>query len=445
MYALVDGNNFYVSCERVFRPSLQDRAVVVLSNNDGCAIARSNEAKALGIAMGAPWFQIRHLEESAGLVSLSANFTLYGDMSERMMSLVAGLGHRQEIYSIDESFVDLTGIAGDWGERARRVRERVLTWVGIPCCVGLGATKTLAKLANHIAKTAERKPGLYPAHLAQVCALGQLSVAEQRALFEATPVGEVWGVGRRIAQRLQAAGVHTVADFMRCEVSWVRANASVVLERTWRELHGMPCIDLDDVPNDKQQIACTRSFGQPVLTLGDLQAAVTTFTQRAAEKLRGQASRAGAVLCFVRTSPFRQQDRQYANSVVVPLVRPSADTPELVQAALVGLSRIHRPGYRYAKAGVMLLDLVPQSWQQHELDWGEAMPGDAQAAQVAQVERPRERLMAALDAINTRYGRGALTLAATQAGSAEQPWQMKQARRTPRYTTHWEELAQVRA
>ena len=440
MYALVDGNNFYVSCERVFRPSLQGRAVVVLSNNDGCAIARSNEAKALGIAMGAPWFEIRHLEESAGLVSLSANFTLYGDMSDRMMSLVAGLGHRQEIYSIDESFVDLTGIAGDWVQRARRLRERVLTWVGIPCCVGIGPTKTLAKLANHIAKTAERKPGAYPAHLAQVCSLGSLSPSEQHRLFEATSVAEVWGVGRRIAQRLAHAGVHTVADFMRCDVSWVRSNASVVLERTWRELHGLPCIGLDDAPADKQQIACTRSFGEPVVALGDLQAALTTFAQRAAEKLRAQQGRAGSVLCFIRTSPFRRQDRQYANSVVIPLVRPSADTAELVQAALAGLTHIYRPGHRYAKAGVMLLDLVPQSWQQHELDWqsasDETPEGDA--------TRSRDRLMQALDAINTRHGRGTLALAAVQAGSAARPWVMKQARRTPRYTTHWGELALAR-
>lgn len=437
MYALVDGNNFYVSCERVFRPSLQGRPVVVLSNNDGCAIARSNEAKALGVAMGAPWFEIRHLEESAGLVSLSANFTLYGDMSDRMMSLVAGLGHRQEIYSIDESFVDLSGIAGDWVERARRVRERVLTWVGIPCCVGIGATKTLAKLANHIAKTAERKPGSYPAHLAQVCALGLLAPAQQRELFEATPVAEVWGVGRRIAATLAQAGVHTVADFMRCEASWVRANASVVLERTWRELHGMPCVDLDDMPSDKQQIACTRSFGQAVVALGDLQAAVTTFAQRAAEKLRAQSSRAGSVLCFIRTSPFRRQDRQYANSVVVPLLRPSADAAQLVQAALAGLTHIYRPGHRYAKAGVMLLDLTPSSHHQHELDWGDVAESPRDGS--------RDRLMQALDSVNARYGHGTLALAATQAGSAHKPWVMKQGRRTPRYTTHWGELALARS
>ena len=179
MYALIDGNNFYVSCERVFRPSLNQRAVVVLSNNDGCAISRSNEAKALGIRMGAPWFQIQHLEAEAGLVGLSANFALYADMSDRMMSLAAGLGHRQEIYSIDECFVDLSGIGGDLLHRSRIIRQRLWRWIGIPCCIGLAPTKTLAKLANHIAKDAERKPGSYPAQYAQVCHLGALSAAEQ--------------------------------------------------------------------------------------------------------------------------------------------------------------------------------------------------------------------------------------------------------------------------
>ncbi len=203
LYALVDGNNFYVSCERVFRPSLNGKPVVVLSNNDGCAIARSNEAKALGIAMGAPWFKIRHMAESHGLVALSANFPLYGDLSDRMMSLVAGLGHRQEIYSIDESFVDLSGIRGDLVQRSRVIRERVVQGVGIPCSIGIGPTKTLAKLANHIAKTAERKPGSYPTELAQICNLAALEPTARDAVLAATPVEEVWGVGRRIAGQLK--------------------------------------------------------------------------------------------------------------------------------------------------------------------------------------------------------------------------------------------------
>ena len=214
MYALVDGNNFYVSCERVFRQSLQGRPVVVLSNNDGCAIARSNEAKALGIAMGAPWFKIKHMEEADGLVALSANFALYGDLSDRMMSLAAGLGPSQEIYSIDESFIDLKGVRGDLVERSHKIRARILQWVGIPCCIGIGSTKTLAKLANHIAKTAERKPGVYSEKLAQVCNLSALPKEELDAVLAATPVGEVWGIGRRISAQLIDGGVTTVLDLV---------------------------------------------------------------------------------------------------------------------------------------------------------------------------------------------------------------------------------------
>src|SRR5512133_2982841 len=227
MYALVDGNNFYVSCERVFRPSLNDRPVVVLSNNDGCAIARSNEAKALGIKMGTPWFQIRQLAESEGLVALSANFALYGDLSDRMMSLAAGLGPRQEIYSIDESFIDLTGVRGDLIERSHKIRSRILQWVGIPCGIGIGATKTLAKLANHVAKTAERKPGSYPAELAQVCDLSALPSTKLEAVLAATPVNEVWGVGRQITKQLTQSGINTVLDLVRLDPAMVTRRWSV--------------------------------------------------------------------------------------------------------------------------------------------------------------------------------------------------------------------------
>ena len=252
MYALVDGNNFYVSCERVFRPSLDGRPVVVLSNNDGCAIARSNEAKTLGIKMGAPWFQIRHMEETEGLVALSANFTLYGDMSDRMMSLAAGLGPVQEVYSIDESFISLQGVRGDLTKRSRAIRERIDRWVGIPCGIGIGPTKTLAKLANHVAKTVERKPGSYPAELAQVCNLAQLPPTERDAVLHATDVAEVWGVGRKIAAQLKVAGIETVLDLARLDPATVRRRWSVVLERTVRELQGMPCIGLDDQPPPKK-------------------------------------------------------------------------------------------------------------------------------------------------------------------------------------------------
>ena len=432
MYALVDGNNFYVSCERVFRHSLQGRPVVVLSNNDGCAIARSNEAKALGIAMGAPWFKIKHLEESDGLVALSANFALYGDLSDRMMSLAAGLGPRQEIYSIDESFIDLSGVRGDLVERSHKIRARILQWVGIPCGIGIGSTKTLAKLANHIAKTAERKPDSYPEKLAQVCNLAALPQDELNAVLAATPVGEVWGIGRRISAQLIDGGVKTVLDLTRADPATVRRKFSVIVERTVRELQGTPCIDLEHLPQPKQEIACTRSFGHPITELHELAEAVTEFASRAAQKLRQQHSLTGQVLCFIRTSPFRS-DPQYSRSITVPLRRPSADTAQIVAAALAGLRAIYRPDYNMAKAGVMLLELQSDSIQQQEL----ALEDDDVVE--------RGHLMATLDGLNLRYGRGTVSLASAGLAGDRRTWSMKQERRTPAYTTDWNDIAVARA
>ena len=432
MFALVDGNNFYVSCERVFRPSLNGRPVVVLSNNDGCAIARSNEAKALGIKMGAPWFQIRHMEDSDGLVALSANFTLYGDMSDRMMSLAAGLGPTQEIYSIDESFIGLQGVRGDLTKRAHAIRARINQWVGIPCGVGIGQTKTLAKLANHIAKTAERKPGSYPAELAQVCNLAALPPQDLDDVLATTLVEEVWGVGRKLAAQLHEGGVHTVLDLARLDPATVRRRWSVVLERTVRELQGMQCIDLDDAPAPKKQIACTRSFGQAITELVPLVEAVSEFASRAAEKLRQQGGVASQLLVFCHTSPFRPGPR-FNRSIVVPLRRPTADTGELVSAAAASMRRIYKPGYKMAKAGVMLLDLVPGGVLQGEVDLEE------------KDHRDRTRLMVALDALNQRYGKGTVHSANTGGTNKRQAWVMKQERRTPQYTTRWEDVPVAKA
>ena len=432
LYALVDGNNFYVSCERVFRPSLNGQPVIVLSNNDGCAIARSNEAKALGIAMGAPWFKIKQLQESHGLVALSANFCLYGDLSDRMMSLVAGLGHRQEIYSIDESFVDMSGVRGDLIKRCRTIRERVLRWVGIPCCIGLGPTKTLAKLANHIAKTAERKPGSYPAEMAQVCNLASLNRDAFESVLANTAVDEVWGVGKRISFQLKQAGIETVLQLSRMDLATVRTRWSVVLERTVRELQGQPCVDLEDVVPDKQEIACTRSFGRPVTDFADLKEAVSEFASRAAEKLRRQHGLASLVHVFVRTSPFRP-DPQYSGYIVVPLRRATADSTRIAEAALAGLAQIFKPGFLYAKAGVMLFELQPDSVQQDELDLETEQDKDLGG------------LMGTLDQINRRYGRGTVLLASSGLEGDRRRWAMKQERRTPQYTTRWEDMPVIRA
>ena len=432
MFALVDGNNFYVSCERVFRPTLEGVPVIVLSNNDGCAIARSNEAKAMGVKMGHPWHQIRHLEED-GLVALSANFALYGDMSDRMMSIAAGMGPSQEIYSIDESFIGLDGVRGDLKARALAVRERIHRWVGIPCCVGIGPTKTLAKFANHVAKQAERKPGSYSAEHARVCDLSTLTPAERDALLAATEVGELWGVGRRIGAQLVEGGIRTALDLARLDPATVKRGWSVVLERTVRELQGTPCIGLDDAPESKKQIACTRSFGRSVDAFEPLAEAVSEFASRAAEKLRKQSSHASEVLVFIRTSPFRK-DPQYSRSMIVPMRRPTDDTSAIVGAALMGLRAIYQPGFRLAKAGVMLLDIQPASREQFELDLGEP-----------ESERDRGRLMQALDAVNDRWGRGVLKVASGKVGAAPRAWGMKQDRKSPDYTTSWEDMPTAKA
>lgn len=432
MFALIDANNFYVSCERVYWPALQGKPVVVLSNNDGCAISRSNEAKALGIAMGAPWFEIRGLEQSAGLVALSANYVLYGDLSNRVMTLAAELGVEQEIYSIDESFVSLDGIAGNQILRARQKRQQILQWTGIPCGVGIAPTKTLAKLANHIAKTAERKPGSYPTEHAQVCDLAILPEQDLEDLFAATDVGDVWGVGRKISEQLKDGGVNTVLDLVRMDAGTVRRRWSVVLERTVRELQGMQCIGLEHTPPAKKEIACTRSFGRTVTDLAPLLEAVSEFATRAAEKLRAQGSMAGQVLVFMHTSPFHKGP-QINRSVVVPLRRPTDDTAALVHAAGAGLRRIYRPGFELAKAGVMLLDLAAAGVMQCEL---ELEPEDG---------RDRSKLMAAIDTLNARFGRGTVHTAAAGVPSQPKEWAMRQERRTPRYTTHWDEVMVAKA
>lgn len=431
MFALVDGNNFYVSCERAFRPDLKNRPVVVLSNNDGCAIARSNEAKALGIRMGAPWFECRHLAEEHGVVALSANFVLYGDMSDRMMSVAGGLGPGQEIYSIDESFIDMAGVKGDLTARAQRVRERVLQWTGIPTGIGIAPTKTLAKLANHIAKSADRKAGSYPSELARVCNLAGLPAADLDAVLQATDVSEVWGVGRRIAEQLNEGGVHTVLDLVRLDPATVRRRWSVVLERTVRELQGQQCITLEDQPAPKKEIAFTRSFGGAVTELVDLIAAVTRFASGAAVKLRSQGSKAGQLQVFAHTSAFRPGPK-YSRSLILPLRRPTDDTVVLVNAAVRGIEAIYRPGFNFSKAGVMLLDLQDGGLEQGELDLEPEAPA-------------RGHLMDALDKLNDRYGRGTVVLASAGMKGPQRDFEMKQNLLTPQYTTSWHDLPVAKA
>ncbi|MES2960155.1 MAG: Y-family DNA polymerase [Pseudomonadota bacterium] len=438
MFALVDVNNMYVSCERVFRPSLNGRPVVVLSNNDGACIARSNEAKDLGVRMAQPWFEVRHLERNAGLIALSANFELYGDMSSRMMSLAAQFAPRQEIYSIDECFLDLDGVPGDRAALGRDLRGKVLAWTGLPTSVGFGATKTLAKLANHVAKTADRVPGSYPPELAQVCDFDRMPAGQLDAVMSTTEVGKVWGIGRKTAPRLSEAGIRSVLDLIRADPTSLRRRFSVLIEKTILELRGTPCLEVNDAPEANQQIMCSRSFGIPVNDLPDLVEVVSQFSSQVARKLRDQGSVAGAVHVFIATSPYRKNDRQHSPSATLPLSRPSADTRLLISAAVRALRGVYRPGFNYVKAGVMLTDLKSQAQVLETPDLFETQDPDRS-------QRSQEDLMSTLDALNLRFGRNSVTVASATNRAGPSAHASKQERRSPRYTTRLDDIVLARA
>ena len=425
IFALVDVNNMYVSCERAFNPRLRDRPVVVLSNNDGCAVARSNEVKALGVPMGAPWFQMRDLARQHGIVGLSSNYTLYADMSNRIMTILRTYSPNVEVYSIDESFLSLNGLGDLWASPTalgQDIRAKVAQWTSLPVCVGIGQSKTLAKLANHVAK----KFPLFDS----VADFTTMSDARAAWLLQRIDVGEVWGVGRRISAKLRAMGINTVQDLKDAPPSTMRVHFGVVLERTCNELRGVSCLELEEVAPPRKEIVSSRSFGSVVMTVAELGESISTYTARAGEKLRGQRSLCGAVHVYVQTNRFREKDEQYSNGITIPLVEPSADNRVLAGAALHGLAVIFREGFKYKKAGIMLMDLQPDTQRQGVLF--DAAPDRARSV----------RAMAALDALNERFGRDTVHLGS--AGLARR-WAMLSENRTPRYTTNWSELPKVRA
>ena len=423
LFALVDCNNFFVSCERVFNPRLQDKPVVVLSSNDGCAVARSNEVKALEVKMGTPWFKMRDVARRHGIIAFSSNFALYGDMSDRVVATLRTFSPSVEVYSIDESFVRLDGCLGQWGTATamgQAMRQRVLQWVGLPVCVGIAPSKTLAKLANHMAKTISLFDG--------VCDVAAMSPGERKRLLARVDVNEVWGIGRRTTDGLRRMKIETVADLLQAKPSHFRARFGVVMERIVSELHGETCLDLEEVETPRQQIIASRSFGEAVGSIEEVSAAVSTFVARACERLRGQASVCGAINVYIETSRFREPC--YANSMTVPLPNPTDDTRLLTGAALSGLRRIFRKAYPYRKAGVVLMDLSASARRQHGLFESE------------QARAQSEKLMAALDRVNASYGRDTLFLASV---GTQVSWTTRSSRRTPHYTTDWAGLPSVRA
>lgn len=418
-FALVDCNNFYASCEMLFRPDLKHTPIVVLSNNDGCVVARSPEAKALGIKMGTPLFQIQDLVRQHGIVAFSSNYALYADISARVMSILEELAPKVEVYSIDESFMDLTGVANAVELEAfgQQVRETVQQWTGITVCVGIAPTKTLAKLANHAAKKYRATGGV----------VDLTSRARQRKLMALLPVDEVWGIGRRLTHRLQADGIKTVLDLANAHPKQIRRHYSVVVERTVRELNGESCLELEEVTPTKQQIICSRSFGQRITTRQAMREAVCQYTSRAAEKLRGEGCTAQMLTLFMRTNRFNPSEPQYTPSLSTKLPIPSDDTRDLVAAAMCLLDASWRDGYRYMKAGVMLSDFYEGGIYQPEL------------FDEVKLRQNSKALMSTLDRINNS-GKGTLFLASQ---GTQKHWSMKRERLSPAYTTRWADIPAV--
>ena len=418
--ALIDVNNFYVSCERVFNPKLKTKPVVVLSNNDGCAISRSNEVKALGISMGAPWFRMQDLVKQHGIVGLSSNYALYADMSNRVMSILREFSPSQEVYSIDECFLDLTGFSFvNLAEYGQTMRKRILDWTGLPVCVGIARSKTLAKLANHCAKKQPVFNG--------VCNFNALTDEALTNILAGLPVGEVWGVGRKLSPKLNAIGIHTALDLKCADPNRIRQQFSVVMQKTVMELNGTVCIELQEIASPKKQILSSRSFGHSVADYNSLAESITLYMSRAAEKLRKQGSCAGSVFVYIRTSPFKTEEPQYSNGMTIPLPIPTDDTRQLVKLALGGLKRIYKAGFKYAKAGVMIGELVSASEVQPDFF-------------AKNFEISSNKLMGVLDAVNNKMGRGTMKLASE---GFKQPWRMKQGNKSPNYTTQWTGIPNV--
>ncbi len=417
-FALVDCNNFYASCERLFQPDLRDRPVVVLSNNDGCVIARSNEAKVLGIPMGAPLFKIRRLIEEHGITVRSSNYALYGDISERVMSVLGSQAPAHEIYSIDECFLDLDRLAvGNLTDWCRELRCRTQQWTGIPVSIGVGPTKTLAKVANRLAKKSTKVRG--------VLDLTHHPEWIIPALCK-TAVGDVWGIGRRWSAMLEERGIHTAHDLASAQDGWVRQRMGIVGLRTVHELRGLVCHGLDDQPAPRLTTCCSRTFGEAIRDKAQVHDAVMSFTERVAEKVRHAGQVAGAVQLFIRTDPFDQNSAQKSVSGSATFQRPTCDTRDISDAVLRIFDRIWRDGYGWRKAGVLLLDLGD--------------PAEVPKSLFDIAEQP-DGLMEALDQINARFGRGKARLGLARKGGE---WRMRQENLSPSYTTRWGDIPSVK-
>ena len=417
VFALIDCNSFYASCERVFRPDLARTPIVVLSNNDGCVIARSYDAKPF-IKMGEPYFQIKHKLKQHGIVPFSSNYALYGDMSERVMSLIEAMVPAVEVYSIDEAFADLTGMT-DLDALGRRIRNQVLRCTGIPVGVGIASTKTLAKLANHTAKRLQGQTG----GVVDICA-----PAKRDWVLRNTDVAEVWGVGRKMKQHLDGLGIRSAMDLAKADPWMLRKKFSVVIEKTARELAGTACLALDEPDPPKQEICCSRMFGMRLTELAPIKEAVATYMMRASEKLRAQQSVCRKIRVSIRTGMFNPDEAKYANGVVVDLPYPTDDVRLLTRVAVEAVEQIFRRGFNYSKAEVMLLGLCQAG------DYTDDLFAASQPAEAT-------RVMHVLDQINGRWGKGTLRTASVP----EHPtWGMRREMMSQSYTTRLDQLWRVR-
>ncbi len=420
--ALVDCNNFYVSCERVFAPRLEGKPVAVLSNNDGCVIARSEELKTLGVAMGTPVQALPKRVHAQPVQVLSSNYALYGDMSARVMQVLAAFTPRLEVYSIDEAFLDLTGLApATLTGYAREMVQTVRRWTGIPVSIGIGPPKTLAKMANRLAKTAPVA--------GSVCEL--LAADRQTEVLARLPVAEVWGIGACRAGQLRALGIETALQLRDSDPQWLRIRFTVVMQRLVYELRGVACLPLEEVAPPRRQLRVSRAFGRPVTRREELQQAIAAYTARAAVKRRRQHALVQTLLVWIQTHPFRNQDRQHHDACACTLPTPTGDSGRLIHAAVQSVTTLYRPGCRYHKAGVLFLDLASASATPPDLFGDPETAGSARSP----------RLMAVMDRINTVMGPG--TLRSAREGF-QHPWAMRQARRSPAYTTRWSQLPWVK-
>jgi DNA polymerase V len=413
VFGLIDCNSFYASCERVFRPDLAKVPIVVLSNNDGCVIARSYDAKPY-VKMGEPYFQIKHKLKQHGIVPFSSNYALYGDMSERVMTLIESMVPTVEVYSIDEAFVDLTGIT-DLDRLGRQIRGHVLRCAGIPVGVGIAHTKTLAKLANHTAKRLQAQTG----GVVNIC-----DPAKRDWVLRNTHVSEVWGVGRRMKAHLDTMGIKSAMDLAKADPWTLRKNFSVVIEKTARELAGTSCLELDEPDPPKQEICCSRMFGTRLTELAPIKEAVATYMMRASEKLRAQNSLCKKVRVSIRTGMFNPEEAKYANGVVIDMPYPTDDVRLLTKAAVNALDRVYRRGFKYSKAEVLLMSLC--------------QPGEYTDDLFA-TSQPTEstKVMAVLDQINERWGRGTLRAASVPSNPE---WAMRREMMSQSYTTRLDQL-----